>query len=553
MKKAILLTITFLISYSFCAIAFASYQSGSSSTNSLGITNFDFGDGTSGSSWTDSLGITHHDFINSSDYAIPTVILPIHTGPSYTSPTVIPPIHIKPTYTPITPTQSCQNQYGIHSYGKGDDYCYCSNGYKWNIGKTACIKEIIPEPYIAPEDIPEPAWLGDPMEVNDSKNKCGIHSVSTNNGECRCEEGYLWESDDPSSLDCIPQDSWCKKTYGDKSQYNFKLDRCICIKGYEFDSGGNKCIKTIIESNETGNQTKNTNTKTEDIFSDISRSHSSNKAISYLLNRGIVKGYKDGTFKPSNTINRAEFIKIVMGATSKMISGSNCFNDIGGEWFASYVCTAKREGIINGYPDNTFRPGNPINVVEALKITLNAFDVSTRQASQDEFWYTPFTEHAKKNGIYLDTFNDVGKQVAREEMAETIYRLIMVQEGGEVQTLLSQAEADLVQALQDIQKGDVSHAESMVGKAVDITNQVLLKRPDEKVVKAAVKIAESFQKLVETYKLGQEGKGNDAVLKADECKNTATAAITEDNSVQPIANKIQALAQSVIDQILNSN
>lgn len=61
----------------------------------------------------------------------------------------------------ITYTQSCQNQYGVNSYGD-KQYCYCSNGYEFNSDKTSCNKiEIKPIPQPSPVKTPktEPTFL----------------------------------------------------------------------------------------------------------------------------------------------------------------------------------------------------------------------------------------------------------------------------------------------------------------------------------------------------------------------------------------------------------
>ena len=111
---------------------------------------------------------------------------------------------------------------------------------------------------------------------------------------------------------------------------------------------------------------------TASVFSDIDSSPYQD-AISYMQTNGIVSGYSDGTFKPAAEINRAEFTKIlVQSAFSKELETSAaqaCFTDVkASDWFSKYVCLAKDKGIITGYSDGTFHPGQSINAAEALKI-----------------------------------------------------------------------------------------------------------------------------------------------------------------------------------------
>lgn len=107
-------------------------------------------------------------------------------------------------------------------------------------------------------------------------------------------------------------------------------------------------------------------------FSDVEASHANAEAITYVQGEGIVNGYPDGTFQPFAAINRAEFTKIVMGALFNDMEGGNCFPDVKDQWFAPYVCRAKAEGIIGGYPDGTFGPEKPVSFAEAATIFWRA-------------------------------------------------------------------------------------------------------------------------------------------------------------------------------------
>ena len=113
-------------------------------------------------------------------------------------------------------------------------------------------------------------------------------------------------------------------------------------------------------------------------FSPIQSSHLYKTAIDYLKEQAVVQGYNDGTFRPDNTINRAEFMKIVIGAKYSqdyigVSSAWNCFSDVHTEWFAPYICIAKDEGIVSGYPDGAFRPSQNISFVEAAKILAEVY------------------------------------------------------------------------------------------------------------------------------------------------------------------------------------
>lgn len=156
-------------------------------------------------------------------------------------------------------------------------------------------------------------------------------------------------------------------------------------------------------------------------FSDIDSSHDNYDAIRYMQAENIVAGYSDGTFKPDQTINRAEFTKIIMGAIGKeAANGSGCFTDVKNEWFAPYVCGAKSLNIIGGYADGTFKPGKEINFAEAAKIIAKAFGLSS---GTDPVWYKPFVSALGEKSAIPTSIGSFSKNVTRGEMAEMIYRL----------------------------------------------------------------------------------------------------------------------------------
>ena len=158
-------------------------------------------------------------------------------------------------------------------------------------------------------------------------------------------------------------------------------------------------------------------------FSDVGIDHKFFDAIGYLKNNNIVQGYSDGTFKPSSEINRAEFTKIVIATIATGPVGSACFTDVKGEWFAPYVCYAKKNGIIGGYPDGTFKPTQSVKMAEALKIILLALHVSLSKNTGSN-WYDVYMNTANELVILANISDATPAHIVnRGEMAEMIYRL----------------------------------------------------------------------------------------------------------------------------------
>lgn len=163
-------------------------------------------------------------------------------------------------------------------------------------------------------------------------------------------------------------------------------------------------------------------------FQDVPSSHPNYEAINYVQGKKIVQGYSDGTFKPDTTINRAELTKIIMATEFEEETIANCnvynngLSDVPAEaWFASFVCTAKTNGVIKGYDDGTFKPAQNVTFVEAAKIISLGFGQNL--APDAELWYRPYVEYLSEQSAIPDSVTAVAKNITRGEMAEMIYRL----------------------------------------------------------------------------------------------------------------------------------
>ena len=110
--------------------------------------------------------------------------------------------------------------------------------------------------------------------------------------------------------------------------------------------------------------------------------------INELAAAGIVNGYPDGTFRPDNTVTRAEFVTMLMRIIGQE-GGRNGFADVQGHWAEKYVAKAAEYGYVGGYPDGTFRPDASITRAEAFKIMSTVFGW---EADGTESRFTDVTE-----------------------------------------------------------------------------------------------------------------------------------------------------------------
>ena len=107
-------------------------------------------------------------------------------------------------------------------------------------------------------------------------------------------------------------------------------------------------------------------------FSDVPDDAWYATAVKTLASLGMMDGYPDGTFRPDEPITRAEFATVGLAFAYDPLDASCSYYDVGANaWYHTYVAQATTYGWIGGYPDNTFRPGNDITRVEVCVIVNN--------------------------------------------------------------------------------------------------------------------------------------------------------------------------------------
>jgi hypothetical protein len=104
--------------------------------------------------------------------------------------------------------------------------------------------------------------------------------------------------------------------------------------------------------------------------SDI-QGHWANQQISNWVDSGYISGYPDGTFKPDNSITRAEFMVLVNKSFKFTVEAGINYNDVSpSDWFYGDLARARAAGYITGFPDGTMRPDSPISREQAATIVM---------------------------------------------------------------------------------------------------------------------------------------------------------------------------------------
>ena len=114
-------------------------------------------------------------------------------------------------------------------------------------------------------------------------------------------------------------------------------------------------------------------------FSDVPKGYWAADYIGYMQQFGIITGYSDGSFRPDAPVTRAEFAAIA-SRFEKLTEGSKSFADVPDTyWAARYINFAATRGWVTGYSDGTFKPENTITRAEVAAVTCRLLERSADQ------------------------------------------------------------------------------------------------------------------------------------------------------------------------------
>jgi len=169
---------------------------------------------------------------------------------------------------------------------------------------------------------------------------------------------------------------------------------------------------------------------------DISSDTVVGKAVTELVKLNIINGYEDNTFRPDNTITRGEFAKIVTTFLNIAHLGSDTmssgFEDVDGinHWAKKYIKLAVDKKIVKGYDDGTFRPDDPVKYVEAVKMLVCALNygiIAENKMTEGSPWYQGYLAVATERGILNNaSVNNFEDPASRGTVAVLTYNCLEV-------------------------------------------------------------------------------------------------------------------------------
>jgi len=156
------------------------------------------------------------------------------------------------------------------------------------------------------------------------------------------------------------------------------------------------------------------------------------KDILRLASLGVISGYDDGTFRPEDPVKRQEFAKLLvemlgLGSVANMMKGQAVpFADVpANSWASGYINVAVTMGIINGYPDGTFKPENPVTYAEALKMILAAIGY-VPEGFTPLYWPVTWVIKAHETGLSKGIDAEAALPINRGTVAGLLYNALFI-------------------------------------------------------------------------------------------------------------------------------
>jgi len=186
-----------------------------------------------------------------------------------------------------------------------------------------------------------------------------------------------------------------------------------------------------------------------DSFSDI-QNHWAKPFIQGLLDKGLISGFKDGTFKPDDKMTRAQYAALLVKAfnPSATRDGIN-FTDVADDfWAKDVIQEAYRGEFLSGFPDNSFKPNDNVQRAQVIVSLVNGLGLSASdgtvlstysdRAAIPDYAKDEVNTATKKEIVvsYPDTKQlDPTKDATRAEVAAMVYQALV--DGNQVSTVNS--------------------------------------------------------------------------------------------------------------------
>ena len=156
-----------------------------------------------------------------------------------------------------------------------------------------------------------------------------------------------------------------------------------------------------------------------------------NEVVDTLIELGVINGYTDGSFKPNDTVTRAEMAKMIYvlrtgnSDASAYNNDKTSFTDVNGHWAAGFIKYCQSVGIIAGQSATKFAPDQTVTAQEAAKMLLVTLGYDAQKAGLVGInWASKTNALADENGLLEDVNTSFTAACPRQYAAQIIYNAI---------------------------------------------------------------------------------------------------------------------------------
>ncbi len=146
------------------------------------------------------------------------------------------------------------------------------------------------------------------------------------------------------------------------------------------------------------------------LFADVPAGHWAKSYIEELADRKIISGVDSSHYEPERSITREEFLKLIITAFGFTLKPDNiAFTDVAsGEWYADYVATAYKEGLVNGITETEFGVGRNITRQDAIVILERVLTKRGMEYSGGGKTYTDMDDIADYAAKAVENLTSIG-------------------------------------------------------------------------------------------------------------------------------------------------
>jgi hypothetical protein len=167
------------------------------------------------------------------------------------------------------------------------------------------------------------------------------------------------------------------------------------------------------------------------------------QAVTALAEKDIITGDVDGNFYPDSNLTRAQICTIIvkaMQAPAAQVDGTatqdvkrSGFPDMQGyDWAEGYIAYAVEKGVVTGYPEGDFRPGNNVSMNELITMTMRAAGYS--DSSLGGVWPENYISKAGDTGALAGITAPLPQHATKWMAAQLVYNVLTkIEEQGRAQ------------------------------------------------------------------------------------------------------------------------